>query len=75
MKTQVNDHQLNPHAHVIGRREAIWRKTGSMLLLLLGLTVSLTGTACTENDDDIDCGTPEWPCEEEAVVTDDSLEI
>lgn len=42
-------------------------------LIALALSLALTGTACTKNSDDTQCGTPEWPCDE--IVTDDSLEI
>ncbi|PHN04083.1 hypothetical protein [Flavilitoribacter nigricans] len=43
-------------------------------IALLCLTLGTLSTACTENEDDIECGTPEFPCDDE-VVTDDMIEV
>ena len=42
-------------------------------VLLFCLALGTLGTACTENGDDIECGTPEWPCDQ--IVTDDMVEV
>lgn len=43
-------------------------------IFLLCLALSSFGIACTENDDDdIQCGTPEMPCD--GIVTDDMVEV
>ena len=75
MQVQVNDRR--PEVQLTTRkREASLKSRGRRLLLLMGLLLSLAGTACTENDDDdLQCGTPEWPCDDDGIVTDDSLEI
>lgn len=75
MKVQVNDRQQQVLPTVGRNRLTRLSNAGKRTLFLLGLLLSLAGTACTENEDDVQCGTPEWPCDDDGIVTDDSLEI
>lgn len=43
-------------------------------IALLCFTLGTLSTACTEGEDDIECGTPELPCDDEGV-TDDMIEV
>lgn len=43
-------------------------------ITLLCFALGSLSVGCTENEDDTQCGTPEWPCDE-VIVTDDMVEV
>lgn len=42
-------------------------------IVLLSLALGTLTVSCTEGEDDIQCGTPEFPCD--SIVTDDMIEV
>lgn len=72
MMKHANDQHVKGISFASRPRMSTIGRQSKSLFLLVAVGLCLAGEACTLPEDDIECGTPELPCE--SIVIDDVLE-